>query len=276
MSDETQPDLQRWLPTKWSEFVGNKAMMFHMRSLVELIRKGYERTGVVPAKARQALMLTGQSRSGKTAMVKFAVRCMTCCELDAQLNPCAYRCRACRQSQELYGMEGLFSEMTVGPKQPTVNLTVVDCTKIHTPKDLMEVLSKAQDVGDALRVMYFDEVHRLVPRSMDEMLLKEVEDKKILWICSTAMPGNLEEMFLNRFLHLSTELPGEEELQDWTVDRCDERGIAFEVEAIVRLVEKSNCVPGHVLRALAMADINPSGLTCELVEHWSPRVECDE
>jgi len=173
-------------------------------------------------------------------------------------------------------MEGLFSEVTVGANQPTVNFTVVDCTKIHTPSDLMEILGKAQDVGDTLPVMYFDEVHRLVPRSMDEMLLKEVEDKRILWICSTAMPAKLEGMFLNRFIQLHTELPGEEELQDWIVDRCDERGIAFDVDAIVRLVEKGNRVAGHVLRALAMADINPNGLTLDLVEQWSPRIDAND
>jgi len=111
---------------------------------------------------------------------------------------------------------------------------------------------------------------------MDEMLLKEVEEKNFLWIFSTAKPQNLEDMFVNRLIQLTTELPTSSEMEQWLCDRCDEWGIAWEPEAILRMVEKSNRVVGTALHALALAAIDPDeGLTIDLVENdW--KVKLDE
>ena len=71
-----------------------------------------------------------------------------------------------------------------------------------------------------LRISYFDEVHRLKFRSMDQVLLNAVQDTNDLWLFSTAKPELLEQMFLNRLIKLSTQLPEAKEFESWLVDRC--------------------------------------------------------
>jgi hypothetical protein len=82
-------------------------------------------------------------------------------------------------------------------------------------------------------------------------------------------------MFLNRLLKLKTELPEVEEMEHWLVDRCEEWGITWEPEAILRVVEKSNRVVGTALHALALAAIDPEvGLTPYLVENdWVVKLD---
>ncbi len=194
---------------------------------------------------------------------------------EKALNPCNGSCITCRQKPESHGLEGLFSAIAFDEKRLQVNFSVVDCTKIHTPEQLREHLIRVTDWQEGLRIFYFDEIHRLVNRGMDEMLLKEVEEKNFLWIFSTAKPENLEDMFMNRLIKLRTQLPEEVEMEDWLADRCDEWGIRFEPEAIIRLVEKSNRIVGTALHAIAMAALDhDQGLTLDLVEtEWAAKLE---
>src|SRR5205814_67600 len=153
------------------------------------------------------------------------------------------------------------------------HFAVVDCTKIYTPDQLRSTLIALTDY-DGIRIFYFDEVHRLRERHMDEMLLKEIEEKNFLWFFSTAKPEQLEDMFLNRLIKLSTELPGAEEMENWLADRCNEWSIRWEPEAILRVVEKSNRVVGTALHALALATLDEEGLTLDFVENsWHPELD---
>ena len=77
----------RWIPDRWDQFVGNRRMRAEFRRIVQMLRKYYNDTGRIPAEILLSLLLTGPSRSGKTAMTKFAVRCLVCQELDDDLNP---------------------------------------------------------------------------------------------------------------------------------------------------------------------------------------------
>jgi hypothetical protein len=81
-------------------------------------------------------------------------------------------------------------------------------------------------------------------------------------------------MLLNRAIKVPTELPSATEMETWLCDRCDEWGIEWQAEAIVRVVEKSNRVVGTALHALALASLDPEeGLTPELVENdWIVRL----
>jgi DNA polymerase III gamma/tau subunit len=225
--------------------------------------------------SRLCFLLFGPSRSGKTALVKFLVRCITCKKLDAAtLDPCDGSCEACKQQPELFGLEGINSYFLVDGREIPVHFAIVDCTMIHTPEQLREKLVTLANY-QGLRIFFFDEVHRLIKRGMDEMLLKAVEEKNYLWLFSTAKPGGLEDMFQNRLLKLKTELPRPEALESWLADRCEEWGINWEPEAIVRLVEKSNLIVGTALHALALASLDPEeGLTLDLVENdWIVKLD---
>src|SRR5262249_3933563 len=118
------------------------------------------------------------------------------------------------------------------------------------------------------------QIHRLQHRGMDEQLLKPLEEKGFIWLGCAADVSKLEPMFRKRFVRFSTELPTQEELGDWLADRCEGFEVAYEPEAILRLVERSNCVPGIALQALELASLYPGRkLTVELVEDFTFEVD---
>ena len=266
-SPKVCPDILRWQPSRWDLFLGNKRIIKQFKRMVEQIRSIFD--GVVNEDFyRLCFLLVGPSRSGKTALVKFFIRCVNCKEINSStLNPCDGSCSTCRQHLEFFGLEGLFSIMEAEGRQIPIQTGIIDCTMIQTPEELRKKIWSLRDFN-GVSILYFDEVHRLVKRGMDEMLLKAVEDKSHLWIFSTANPGELEVMFLNRLLKLKTERPTTMELEFWLVDRCEEWGINWEPEAICRVAEKSNLIVGTALHALALASLDPKkGLTVDLVEN---------
>lgn len=270
-----RPDILRWIPPRWDVFLGNYQIVRRFKKLVAKVRGLVQGSEVVDHN-KLCFLLTGESRSGKTAMVKFLVRCITCKELDERtLNPCVGNCSTCRQRPELFGLDGIYAEVAAcgpnGREQLPLHFTAVDCTIISTPDQLRERLIGIGSVFNGIRVFYFDEVHRLIHRGMDELLLKAIEEKDALWFFSTAKPDGLEDMFQNRLLKLRTELPSAKEMAQWLADRCEEWAIRWEPEAIVRVVEKSNRVVGTALHALALASLDDDeGLTLDLVNNeWT-------
>jgi Holliday junction resolvasome RuvABC ATP-dependent DNA helicase subunit len=275
-------DIPRWVPQNWEQFIGIQRAVRRFKGVVKNLRRliatGSAEHSSLPMNCPN-LLLTGPSRSGKTAMVKLLIRCLICKEFDAvTLSPCQKSCRACMYEPELVGNEGLFAEGLAyganGRTQIPVQLHIVDCTKIKSREDLDSKIGKLGAENQGLRIYYFDEVHRLITRAMDEMLLKAVDDIPGLWILSTAKPAGLEDMLLNRFVKISTELPTEKELAEWLADRCNEWRIAWKVNALVRVVERSNRVPGIALHALGLASLNEDRLTLDLVENdWEIDVD---
>jgi len=268
------PSILAWLPQRWEHFVGNKRAISVFKKLVKKLRAAkFADRGAIFAGA--SFLFSGLSRTGKTALVKHLVRCIVCdCFDEATLNPCDGTCRMCSHRPELAGLTGLFSQLTYGQSESQmipVHLSMIDCTMIQTPNELRDHLWTLGAEHDGIRIFYFDEVHRLIKRQMDEMLLKTIEEKQALWFFSTAEPEGLEQMFKNRLLKLSTELPEPDELAVWLATRCYDWDIRWDKEAIIRVVDKSNCVPGTALHALALASLDDdNGLTVDLVENdWS-------
>jgi hypothetical protein len=207
------------------------------------------------------------------------MRTIVCKVLDLEtLTPCDGTCQGCRQItgvEATQGDSGLFVYSHTPPTQTSIHFYLVDCTKILSPSDLVKKLDQFKLWPDDYVIVYFDEVHRLVKRGMDEILLKEVEERRALWFFSTAKPGELEDMFLHRLIKLDTHLPTVEEMENLLVCLCEEAKIRWEPEAIVRLIEKSNRIVGIALQALSMASVYPEeGLTLDLVENdWTPAFE---
>jgi hypothetical protein len=273
-----QPDILSWLPARWELFLGNYRAIKHFQRLVRRLRKAIA-SGDLTGLKNLSFLMTGESRSGKTALVKFLIRSIICKEFDeASLNPCAGGCAACRHRPESFGLAGLHSyHATDGPNgsDVPVHFSVIDCTTLHTPDELRQRLWALSWDFDGIRILYFDEVHRLVHRGMDEMLLKAMEERQALWFFSTAKPEGLEDMFKNRCLKVFTELPAEQEMATWLADRCNEWGICWQREAILRVVEKSNRVVGTALHAIALAGLDDEeGLSMELVENdWIVKID---
>ena len=273
--EKNPPDILRWIPSTWDHFLGNLRLKRFLQRLLRSVRESV-RKGRVRDLNKLCFLLAGLSRSGKTSMISFFVRCLVCRILDEMtLNPCDGVCENCRGKPWLYdGHAGIFSQAE-GDGGVHVHFQVIDAAMIEGPSHLREKVRELHDFGGDVRVVYIDEVHRLVRREMDEILLKAIEQKGLIWIFSTAKPAGLEDMFLNRLIKVSTDLPGADELEAWLADRCDEWGINWEPEAVMRVAEKSNRVVGTALHALALAAVEPEvGLTLELVdEDWQLGVE---
>ena len=273
MTTITCPDILRWMPSRWEDFTGNRQIKRFLMKTLKKLRHQMSSDANIELN-RLCFLLTGRSRSGKTALTEFFVQCLGCRMLDLEsLNPCKGNCDYCQSRTGRDGVEGLehlqhkdsWCEFKYVP-----HFIPVDCTRIYTPQELRKVIDSLFDYEGTghVGVVYLDEVHRLVKRQMDEILLKAIEQKPFMWILSTAKPSELEDMLTNRLLKFSTDLPSPADLGFWLCDRCDEWGINWQPEAVDRVVEKSNCVVGTALHALALASLDPEeGLTLDLVEN---------
>lgn len=265
-------DLQRWSPNSWEEIAGNRFAKRALKALARRLRH-LSTAGELTSQPRLAILLTGRSRSGKTAMVKLLLRCLVCKDFNCQTGePCRADCSACRQHPEVRDYKGHFALVDVPADIVPVHVHHIDCTTMLTPLELRAQLDDLQDAMtyQGLQVVYLDEVHRLAKRGMDELLLKRIEDQPYLWILSTAKPDNLEDMLLNRVVTIRTELPLKDELDRWLVDRCKEASLGWDPDAIMMISEKCNGVPGIALQALALAAACGQAVTCDLVEDWQP------
>jgi hypothetical protein len=240
-------DIGRWLASTWEQVLGCDSLKEHFHDILRSALDG-DLTGVNTA-------VFGASRSGKTSIIKLFVRCLLCQQLDpVTLNPCNGGCKLCCQEVSRFGLHGIFAEIAFadGRKNP-VHYVPIDCTSI-TEQGLRDKLIDLRDY-DGLRVVYLDEAHRLARRIMDEQLLKPVEERRgYMWILSAATTGDLERMFLNRFVKFQTTPPSCEELAIWTGERCKEFEIEWDDEdTILRLVDRANFLPGLVLQVLGRA-----------------------
>lgn len=249
-------DIKRWIPQRWEDVVGNSALVEHFKDILWASRDG-EFNGL-------NTLVTGKSRSGKTAIVKLFTRCLYCDQLDWNtLTPCRGDCHNCRTDVSRFGLSGI--EVQVQGRN--IHYLPIDCAGI-TEAELREKLIELRDYP-GFRIVFMDEAHHLVRRSMDEQLLKPVEERaNTMWIVTTAVTGGLDAMFKRRFVRLETQRPSVDELSLWLADRCGEFGICeVDPEAIKRLAELSHRIPGEALPVLARAAIKrPRRLTRQLVE----------
>jgi Cdc6-like AAA superfamily ATPase len=251
----TQIDIERWIPQRWDQILGNEELVEHyqdnLRNMLSGNRKGLN------------TMVFGPSRSGKTAVTKLFARCLLCENLDyTTLNPCSGTCDNCQADVSRFGLDGLETILRDG----RVHYLPIDCTSISAS----ELRDKLVDLRDyeGIRVVYLDEVHRLQRNFLDEQLLKPVEERNFMWIVSSAAIDGLEQMFKNRFTRIRTSQPTEDQLALWLGARCVEWGISWDDSTtLLRLAERSRVLPGLALQALARAAVRPGRvLTRKLVE----------
>jgi len=213
-------------------------------------------------------LIKGPSRSGKTASIKLFIKSLFCAQRDATtLNPCG-ECALCVQDIATHGHAGFFAEFDDAAEGRAIPLHYlpVDCPRISEAR-LRDTLQDLRDF-DGIRIVYLDEVHRLVERKMDHMLLKPLEERDFLWIASSAVTTGLEQMFINRFAtRLRTALPSRDELAVFLGLRCNAWSIDWEPDSILRLAERANQVPGLALQVLARAAAQRARtITMEMVE----------
>ncbi len=247
--------IQQWLPLTWSQVIGNYRMVQVAKSIIRTrFKYGGER---LPDQALLGLLLHGDSRSGKTATVKLLIRSLMCDELDkTTLDPCG-ECVGCKktllaaQDVGLYGFENKIKHR--------FEYIPIDCSRIKTQAELEQALYLDIADREVPRIYFLDEVHLLSVRSLGDILLKAIEEKKAIWIFVTARPQNLDVMLCNRLISIETEAPTAEELANWLVDRSNEFGVVLKSEDVFEMVQRFHKTPGKILNELNLLRI----MSCE-------------
>lgn len=254
-----------WGLSVWEDNEANTELTEHLQDLVYSIRVKRELD-------RNNTLVYGPTRTGKTSSLKFFMRCLLCHNLDHKtLNPCKRECPACRAHSELYGAAGIEQQVN----GQFVHCLTIDCT-METEATLRELLIDMRSYN-GVRVLYFDEVHRLARRNMDELLLKQSEDKDFIWLASAVSVNGLEEAFLNRFsTKIRTEVPSVEDLASWIRRRCERIHLEWDDDdTLLRLAQRANGVPGLALQVIARANRKRDRqLSKDLVELH--RFKCDD
>jgi hypothetical protein len=132
-------------------------------------------------------------------------------------------------------------------------------------------------------VVYLDEVAALGRRGLEGILLKPIDELPVIWFATAITVKKVDEQgrvkrtaglskpMRGRFsVKVGTALPGEEELTEWTRERCHAWQIAIDKEETVALlVKRSNRRVGHVIHVLARAASEDRVLSYDLVHRHS-------
>jgi len=239
----TPRDIERWVPANLNEVVGCADLKAHFFDQIRLDARGVN------------TLVRGEPGTGKTASVKAFVRSLMCPNLDdTTFLPCG-SCSTCLNFDVRFSDEGLFAiaQPRVSHGKDPLNFFPINCGVV-TETELKKILSgRAEYTGRFL--IYLDEVHRIVRRQMDHLLLKPLEEMDALWIASSAQPDELGGMFLRRFsAHLSTTLPALQELTEFLDARCKDWQIAVDDAATLTLLaRRSGRITASAISVLALA-----------------------
>lgn len=282
--DNTTKDIERWTAPRWDQVVGNQELKEYFYDTIWCVHQESHRSGF-------NMLLTGDSRGGKTSGITLGIKALGCSHLDYEtFNPCGY-CANCKAKVGLYGNDGWENWVDVSEDEEAAKKSVrflylpVDCTRLNEA-EIDRVIEKVRVDDGNLKIIYLDEVHRLVRRGLDEQLLKPLETCEAIWIASSAYvkkedrdDGNedgrkqdsLEKMFQNRFtFRIETQRPTVDEMSLWLAERSEEWSIKVEdaESTLQRLTERSCCVPGMALQVLNKAHKKRSKvLTAAMVEN---------
>ncbi len=260
-------DIGRWVPQRREEFIPGTAPIEFFDGLTRRVRSALLH-GTRDFHYQSALVV-GPSRSGKTASANYFMRQLQCEDYDNEAHrACFGTCTPCREHREYRGDSSILCVGRAGNlgHQEVLYTVSVDCSRMRTPAELEDTLRNIEDLPGGIGVFYFDEVHRLTSRGMDEMLLIVMERVPGFWIFSTARPDELDQMLVNRTNVLQTKLPSVKDLSVWLGSRCLDWAIPFENKAVILLAEKSGRSPGVAKNALQMARSYDGGLSVKFVE----------
>ncbi|ADB19079.1 hypothetical protein Psta_4434 [Pirellula staleyi DSM 6068] len=249
--------------SNWDEIVGNKRLKQTLRSIGERM--------VGPTKALGCnLLVTGQSRSGKTSTVELFTSAVMCNKSTPEnFQPCG-DCYPCSQQVGRHSLHEI-DHILAGGLDHDICFLPLDGNRC-TQAELDTAIEQMSSGPNYRWICYLDEIQGLVRRHLDHHLLRTVEQStRVNWIMTTASTKGLDKMFRNRFTELSTELPSVEELAIFLAKRCltPSINIAWDDNStLVRLAQRCEQVPGKALKCLAFASSTGGTLTRELVEDF--------
>ena len=200
-------------------------------------------------------LVSGDSGTGKTAAVKAFVRSLMCPHRDVDTGTPCGKCQACMTFDVRYDSTGLFAylqERAKGTGQP-VHFNPINCGEVT--ETLRTILTERHDY-EGRYVIYLDEVHRLMRRKMEHMLLVPLQEMDALWVASSAMSSELDSMFRRRFsAKLSTTLPDMPALIEFLRERCQHWRVSVDDDpgTFALLAQRSRRITSEAIGRIAVA-----------------------
>jgi|LSQX01.3.fsa_nt_gb replication-associated recombination protein RarA len=240
----TPREIEMWVTPTLNHVIGCEGLRAHCHDLLRVAGFGPN------------TFVFGDPGTGKTACIKAYVRTLRCQKKEPdKWIPCGF-CESCKEFDVRYSDEGLFATLRhrvlVDGADP-LHYYPINCGKI-SESELRRIIDDVPQ-WTGLVLIWLDEVHRIVRRGMDHLLLKPLEELNAVWIASTAHPKELDRMFKRRFAaKVRTTLPTLTELVSFLKDRCDEWGIRPDSEETLQLAaRRAKLVTADAIALLAVA-----------------------
>ena len=231
-------EIECWTPPSLRYVVGCSELKKHFAKMLGA-------NGVGPN-----TLITGESQTGKTATVRAYVETLLCPNRDlATLDKCG-KCAACRQFDTSFSSTRLSAYYAQGlTGSALVQYASVDCHRI-TSIDLQQLVVSMRNWG-GLPLVYLDDVDWL-PKHLEGMLLKALEERRIVWIAAATSVTKLSKSFLHRFKVISTSPASQDEFVQFLQERCMDWGIPVDApESLVHLAQRSKLSPASAIRFFA-------------------------
>lgn len=215
-SNITPRQIERWVPDNLTEIVGCEKLKTELIAQLRLNGQGPN------------ILISGKSGTGKTSAVKAFVKTLICPYQSGDIPvPCG-KCRDCQNLDVRHPEEGIFATLSDrGLQGSPVHFHPVNCGSV-TEGELKRVLKDRPEFSGT-SIIHLDEVHRIVRRGMDQLLLKPLEELDCVFIASSVHTDELDPMFLRRFaVKVSTSAPTEKELAFFIVERCRAWSIEYD------------------------------------------------
>jgi hypothetical protein len=265
----TPSDIQCWYPERWSEIIGNKAIVEKWK---EFIQHGPCNT-----------LFTGPSRTGKTRTISLGLCALACTNRTETLDPCG-SCQACKVTHRAKAaFAGIYSK-AFGNKYSFVQL---DCERVSAEE--LENLHQMIELESSESIIYLDEVAALGRRNLERRLLKMVDESRAIWIASAIRLKRAEgpkkgqwieqlsEEMLARFpMKLGTSYPHPDDLGPWIEGRCQAWNISIaDKELTIReLINRTDRRVGILLHVFVAAATRPDRtISPELVSSFKFEAE---
>lgn len=253
-SNLTPRQIERWVPDNLTEIVGCEELKAELIAQLRLSGQGPN------------ILISGEPGSGKTSAVKAFVKTLNCPNRSGDIPiPCGV-CEDCKRLDVRKPEEGILTVLNafaIG-KVP-LHYHPVNCGRV-SESELKALLDRSDLAGQSL--IHLDEVHRIVRRGMDQLLLKPLEELDCVFIASSVHTDELDPMFLRRFaVKVSTSAPTEKELAFFIAGRCRAWGIEYDNPGTIALLaQRSNENPARSLTVLSRAASTESRtLTVDLI-----------
>lgn len=240
----TPLEIQNWVPPTLNHIVGCPVLRSHFCDMLRVDGCGVN------------TFVFGEPGTGKTAVVKAFVRSLMCPHRERESGTPCGNCETCRSFDVRYDDKGLFAHLqprATGSCE-AIHFYPVNCGEVTEAK-LREILSELREY-EGHSLVYLDEVHRLIRRKMEHMLLVPLQELKTMWIASTAMPDDLDRMFQRRFAaKIATTLPEVAELTEFLRQRCEQWNVSVDHDpgTLDLLARRSRRITSDAVGQIAVA-----------------------